>query len=79
MYTEATILSPVDRLLLLRAMPLAWLTVVILVAGSRIVLTATEPIEIAARLRARPLPVVLVLLVPVPEILGLRCHTGRLG
>jgi len=60
-------------------LPLAGRTVVIVVAGSRIVLAAAEPIEKAARLRPGPLPVGLILLVPVPEKLGLHCHAGRLG
>ncbi|MGC2454770.1 MAG: hypothetical protein WA592_18610, partial [Pseudolabrys sp.] len=66
--------------LLLRVLilPLARRTVVI-VAGSRIVLAAAEPIEKATRLRPGPLPVGLVLLVPVPERLGLHGHAGRLG
>jgi hypothetical protein len=42
-------------------------------------LAAAEPIEKAARLRPGPLPVVLILLIPVPEKLGLHCHAGRLG
>jgi hypothetical protein len=62
-----------------RSYTLARRTVVIVVAGSRIVLAAAEPIEKAARLRPGPLPVGLILLVPVPEKLGLDCHVGRLG
>ena len=67
--------------LLLRVLilPLARRTVVIVVAGSRIMLAAAEPIEKATRLRPGPLPVGLILLVPVPEKLGLHCHAGRLG
>jgi hypothetical protein len=60
-------------------LPLARRTVVIVVAGSRIMLATAEPIEKATRLRPGPLPVVLILLVPVPEKLGLHCHAGRLG
>src|SRR5262249_16002306 len=56
--------------LLLRVLPLAPLTVVIVVAGSRIVLAAAEPIEHAARLRAGPLSVVLVLLSVVLGLLS---------
>jgi hypothetical protein len=58
-------------------LPLTRRTVGIVVAGSRI--AAAEPIEKAARLRPGALPVVLILLVPVPEKLGLHCHAGRLG
>jgi hypothetical protein len=47
-----------------------------LVARARIGLAATEPIEKAARLRPGPLPVGLILLVSVPEKLGLHCHAG---
>jgi hypothetical protein len=67
------------RVLIWLLLPLARRTVVIVVAGSRIVLAAAEPIEKAARLRPGPLPVGLILLVPVPEKLGLRRHAGRLG
>jgi len=60
-------------------LPLARWTGVIVVARARIVLAAAEPIEKAARLRPGPLPVGLILLVPVPEKLGLHGHAGRLG
>jgi hypothetical protein len=60
-------------------LPLARRTVGIVVAGSRTEWAAAEPIEKAARLLPGPLPVVLILLVPVPEKLGLHCHAGRLG